>query len=69
MKPQTIVATILALIVLLFVIGSFSIRVITDDVNYMDRPEAVIAWKDILMTIVGGLIAYIGMAGKGDKDG
>jgi hypothetical protein len=68
MKPQTIIATILAFVVLIFVIGSFTIRILSDDQDYMANTEAVIAWKDILMTITGGLIAYIGMA-KGDKDG
>jgi hypothetical protein len=63
-NARAIIATLLATILLIFIIGSFTLRYLGEAGDYIGQEATVIAWKDILMTITGGLIAYIGGENK-----
>lgn len=63
--PKSIVALILGITVLAFVLFSGVIRlVVVPEAPQLDK-STIEAWKEILVTIVGGLLVWIG--GQDDR--
>ena len=58
--PKSIVALILGSTILVIVLLSGALELIHVEVVGKESPEAIGAWKEIMMAIVGGLLAWIG---------
>ena len=58
-NPQSIVAIILAVSVLVFIGGGLIAGLLRDDTPQVEIAEL---WGDIIKVIIGGLIAYIGIS-------
>ena len=68
--PPDLVALFLASSVVLFILGAITNNVLmfvygTDIAGY--NPHSIDTWHDVLLTVVGGLIGYVG--GRGSRGG